>query len=50
MVRWLEPQPADVPAALRSVEAVDLPVGALLIAELLVRRGIDDPAQRAGFT
>ena len=50
MVQWLEPQPVDVPAALHSViEAVGLPAGVSLVAELLVRRGVDDPARAAGF-
>ena len=51
MVRWLDPQPVDVPAVLRSVvaEVAGLSVGGSLVAELLLRRGIEDPSQVRGF-
>jgi single-stranded-DNA-specific exonuclease len=51
MVRWLEPQPVDVPAVLCSVvaEVARLSVGGSLVTELLLRRGIEDPAQARGF-
>jgi single-stranded-DNA-specific exonuclease len=51
MVQWIDPQPVDVPAALRSAadEFARPPVGGALVAELLVRRGIEDPGHARGF-
>ena len=51
MVQWIDPQPVEVPAALRSVveDVARPPVGIALVAELLARRGIEDPGQARGF-
>ena len=47
--RWLDPQPVKVPDALRRVAAADGGAFDVLVAEMLVRRGIVDPEIARAF-